>query len=60
MDHRFLENHIKLRENLYNCASERVTNVREYKELVNEILHETGKRSQMMVNYLKHVFNILI
>ena len=60
MDHRFLENLIKLRENLYNCASERVTNVREYKELVNDILHETGTRSQMMVNYLKHVSTILI
>ena len=49
----------KLRENSYDCALERITNIREHKELFNDILHGTRTRSQMMVNYLKHVSNIV-
>lgn len=57
--HSFLENLRKLREKPYNFALEKVTKIREHKELVNDILHETGTRSQMMVNYFKHVSDIL-
>ena len=49
----------KLRENSYDCTLERITNIREHKELFNYILHGTRTRLQMMVNYLKHVSNIV-
>ena len=42
-----------------NKALEHVTNVKEYKELVTAVLSTTGRRSQMVMNYLKDVSTIL-
>ena len=42
-----------------NKALEHVTNVKEYKELVTAVLSTTGRRSQMVMNYLKDVSTML-
>ena len=59
IDHRLLTNLITLRESPSDKTLEQVTNMKEYKELVNNILSTTGTRSMMTVNYLKDVSNML-
>ena len=58
IDHSPLDNLIEVQGNPSDFILERVTGMREYKELVNDILNATGTRSQMMVNYMKDVFNM--
>ena len=40
-------------------VSERITNLKQFKELVNVVLNTNETRSEMVKNYLKNVSNIL-
>ena len=57
--HSLLNNFIKLLKIPSGYILIKVTNMRGYKELLNSILNSTESRSQMMVNYLRNVFNML-
>ena len=50
-----LNNLSELMQRPSSKALERVTNVKEYKELVTAVLYTTGTRSKMVLNYLRDV-----
>ena len=50
-----LNNFSELMQRPSSKALERVTNVKEYKELVTAVLYTTGTRSKMVLNYLRDV-----
>ena len=54
-----LNNLSELMQRPSSKALERVTNVKEYKELVTAVLSTTGTRSKMVLNYLRDVSTML-
>ena len=55
-----LNNFSELMQRPSSKALERVTNVKEYKELVTAVLSTTGTRSEMVLNYLRGVSTMLV